>query len=554
MTEDERNEIAGSISGLILAQALAAGSHPDALERRMRRCWVDLLDIRNLLKASGAKDAGASRFTDAVVQEIIASAVQVPQESPCAASEPIALWVTMTNLDGVPYVIDFQRKGRFHAQASTMLYALDYKDCVPFLLSGNTISMAEPRMVTNDPGGAAASVTGTWDDAVEAARASSAFPIAFPSRSQKRNLRLYPGYRTFKLAVEDDQLAAKSDEPALHPQAPLPDEATFQFADGGLFNNEPIGRCIDAVAYLNKEYPERDPHNKAAGRGKVGRSFVIIEPDPQLPQDVARSLSPASCHGDRPAMPHSLLAKVLSAYFNDALYGDFRTAADTNRRIRDLETALQGLERLGLETARVEALKTEIRNAAGLQDKTEITLQRIPLSLPATKRLAGAFAGHFGGFLRKDYREADFLTGRHEARQWFAEWLRLWLGSHAEDIGTLAEDISPGYVDGLVGSPPPDPATTPIAPTGLTPVQLAASGWFPARNDCHTESASSRAAALTKGERTEIVELAEARGEDLVDIWLHASPFGHFGVHVVLGVIEHVLNGHFIDEPAESVR
>src|ERR1700722_4295227 len=42
---------AGSVTGLILAQAIGLGVEPDELERLMRICWIELLDIHSLLAA-----------------------------------------------------------------------------------------------------------------------------------------------------------------------------------------------------------------------------------------------------------------------------------------------------------------------------------------------------------------------------------------------------------------------------------------------------------------------------------------------------------------------
>jgi predicted acylesterase/phospholipase RssA len=539
---------AGSITGLILAQAIALGDTPDDLEKRMRDCWIELLDIQHLLKPSPGEAVGDAIFTGSVVEEIVQTSLRIPPPATVAPHEPIALWITMTNLDGVPFVIDFERK--HHAQTSTALYALDYRDSIPFLITGSDIRMVEDRMVVQEgAAGAGGASDAIWSAAVEAARASSAFPVAFPSQYQERNLLQYPEYVAFKQAVESNRLASKTQEPDLLAQKPLPDTAWFQFVDGGLFNNEPIGKCVDAVNYLNARYPERDP-NSAQSQGRVGRSFVIIEPDPQLPADVEQALLRSTPHTENPSLPASVLAKILSAYFNSALYGDFKTAANINRRIRSLNAALEKLDTLGLDAQQAAALKAEIRQAVGLQDKSEITLQRVPHDLPTTKRLAGAFGGHFGGFLRKDFREADFITGRHEARQWFQQWLTKWLQSHAGDVGSTSDKITPEYTLTLLGPAPPDPAATPVPPTNLTPAQLANSGWFPGRDANGQVSGIMRLAALTEDQRKEIVQLAEARGEALLDAWLHVPNLARFPAHVVLAAVEHLFNGRFINDPS----
>ena len=541
---------AGSITGLILAQALSLGLPPAVLETRMRACWVELLSIENLLKPS-ATDHSQSLFTAGVVEDVVKAGVDLFPQPPLEEQEAVALWITMTNLDGVPFVIDFKRHDQPHAQVTTELYALDYRDHVPFLLEGNAITMTDARMNVGGAGEGTEPDGSVWQLAVQAARASSAFPVAFPSQYQARDLTHYAGYMRFKEEVETSRLPEKAGEPHLQAMEPLPTTASFQFVDGGLFNNEPLGKCIDAVEELNRRFPTRDPDSPAS-QGKAGRSFLIIEPEPQLPHDIAASLTVSTQPPDKPLLPHAVLSKVLSAYFNSALYGDFQNAAKVNRQLLDLDAALSRLDTLGLDAERatqVEAIKTAIRQAVGLDKKSQITLRRIPADVPAARRLAGAFGGHFGGFLRRDYREADFLTGQHEARQWLTKWLTLWLQSHADDVDRQEADITEEFVAGLLGKAPPDSDNTPLAPTGLTPVQLAQAGWFPDRNADGEVTEEARRAALTPEEWQRIIQLAEARGETLLDAWLHVSPLAHFGVHLAAGALEQLFNGRFLNEP-----
>ncbi len=539
---------AGSITGLILAQAIGSGATPDTLEARMRACWIDLLEIHNLLGPSGKKEVEDSLFTGAVVDKIVHEALQIPPPAPPQPQEPIALWITMTNLDGIPFVIDFKRKDEHHAQTNTQLYALDYRDYIPFLIEGSTIRMIADRMVLPvAQAGEAPAPEATWDAAVAAARASSAFPIAFPSQRQQRNLEQYPEYVKFRQAVIDGTLPDKSGQAGLQQQTALPSEATFQFVDGGLFNNEPIGKCIDAVNDLNERYPSRNP-NSAESAGQVGRSFIIIEPEPQLPADVEQALTmPTTAHAHS-TLPTAMLGKILSAYFNSALYGDFKTVAQTNDQIRALDAALADLDALGLPAEAAEALKTKIREAVGLNDKTAITLQRIPHELTSSKRLAGAFGGHFGGFLRKDFREADFITGQHEARQWLVHWLMLWLTDHCTDVGKRPDEIE-AFVQTLFAEDAPSPQTTRIPPHNLTPLELANSGWFPDTEFMKVDPIAARDAALTEQERAAIVRLAEARGELLLNHWFQVSPLVHLGVHLAVGALEHLFNDRFIKVP-----
>lgn len=536
---------AGSITGLIFAQALALNLSPDQLEKRMRSCWIEILEIHNLLTTPEGEAAGDSLFTGSVVAKIVKASLDIPPSPMAPETEPIALWVTMTNLDGIPNIIDFERK--YHAQASTDFLALSFRDYLPFLIEGSHIRMIEDRMdVQSSTSDTPPSSEAGWMAAVEAVRASSAFPVAFPSRYQQRNLDNYPEYAAFKQAVEMDERGSSAGQVLQSVKNSLPDKAWFQFVDGGLFNNQPIGQAINAVEYLNHKYPERDPYNAASG-GKVGRSYLLIEPDPQLGANLEHAVSANAKPPETPPLPPTVMGKIFGAYFNNALNEDFRTVANTNAKIESLDRTLDKLDSLGLETAKLAELKHEIKRSVGLHDKTQITLQRIPHRVKPSKRLACGFGGHFGGFLRQDYREADFITGRSEAREWFAEWLLLWLQGHAEDIDKPAKEITAEYVQGLFTGAAPDPAEVQIAPTSLTPQDLANSAWFMQHDPDGQISDVDRKAALTKDQRIEILKLAEARGEKLLQSWLRHPIF----IHLSVVILAHLMRHRYTDDPSD---
>ena len=95
---------AGSITGLILTQAISLGLTPDILEERMRTCWVQDLAIENLLAPSTQPITGDAVFTDEVIQKIREAVLEIPPK-PTEGAEEITLWITMTNLDGIPFSI-----------------------------------------------------------------------------------------------------------------------------------------------------------------------------------------------------------------------------------------------------------------------------------------------------------------------------------------------------------------------------------------------------------------------------------------------------------------
>jgi hypothetical protein len=441
---------AGSVTGLILARALALESDPQTFERAMRACWVEGLDVTALL--SPPHDPANAVFSNDCLERIArqtfailggsredsvqAHPPQTAAEDPSFVPErTIALWMTMTNLDGIPYCIDFDSPGA--PSVETVFYARAYRDYAPYFLNGERfyhVRIPPERLMSPFPLDRIVRIG--WNEIKEAAATSGAFPLAFPSRPQERDLTLYPAYQRFvEHAEELRRLALTPGEK--RSDAPLPSRSelvAFQFVDGGLFNNQPIGRVIDAVSYL-----ERLDSGRIPDKERAFRSFLVIEPDPNTREAIAQSMgadTQAARESPHGLPPQKVLGKIINAYFNDALYSDFERAEKVNQQIRALNRALAASQ---LTPAQQEA----IRQAVGLHYKREIVLERIPAVPPQQDRLAGDFMGHFGGFLAQALREEDFVTGQREARRWFQEWLQRWITQLGERAPiTLEQAVS----------------------------------------------------------------------------------------------------------------
>ena len=117
-----------------------------------------------------------------------------------------------------------------------------------------------------------------------------------------------------------------------------------------------------------------------------------------------------------------------------------------------------------------------------------------------------------------------------------------WRAGHAESIDRTDGEVTKEYVQTLLGPEPPDPATTPIPPTNLTPLQLAASGWFPQPDDAGHVSDIAHRAALTEGQRKEILQLAEARGETSPTAWLHQFRLVRLAAYFPTSPAQHALH------------
>lgn len=493
---------AGAVTGLALGQAIAVRRSPAELETRLRSCWVDMLNLENLLSDPSGEDPDDALFTDTIMRQVSLVTVDSPPDE-ALGDEPICLWMALTNLEGIPYVVRFGREESRALQTSTEIYGLEHRDAAPFLINGSNIWCLDDRLGAVAANPSPVDVAAKWQAAVGAAQASSAFPGAFRPSVQQRELRAYPGYQCFRRAADGESAGAP-------PAHAFPDRASFHFVDGGLFNNEPIGNAIDAVQYLNRIDPRRSPLQNPT----VSRSYLVVEPDPVLPAELEAQLQKQLLKGDPlPIMPLTVLGQVVDGYFSEALTSDFRTAAQTNARLEKLERVwCQAMAGLPVEQQKLlEDVKGQILDAVGLAGKDLVTLDRIPAHPACGHRLAGAFAGHFGGFLKQEYREADFITGQREAWRWMRQWTTLFLQAHAEELGMEAREICAEFAASVIGPEPAIPAGWPNAPDHVA----AFAGWFPRAN-----MAEARAVALSPQEREEAARLGFSRGITLLRRWL----------------------------------
>ncbi len=400
---------AGSITGLILAQALATGWTPDKFRERMREAWITGPDVIALLRpASGPEE---SLFTqDRLAQVAGATIDDLAPEGPHDPAQAVALWMAITNADGVPLRIRF-RQGE---ETEITLYGMSYRDFLPYFLCGSHIR--DVAIPTEDLGKPSPPQrwwddcpATTWKAARDGALASASFPVAFRTKPLTRELARYGDYAEWK-------------EPG------WPDALDCQVMDGGIFGNEPIGKAIDAVAYLERLDPAR------AGDA---RTYLMIEPGPKTPADLGKAMEAVAARRAPDGLPPlTALVGMVLAYFNDALLSDFINAERVNAQIKALDEALRPL---GLDPSQKEAIK----KAAGLGHKKVVTLERIPHTIPTRDRLAGDFLGDFGGFLQQDFREMDFCVGQGEARVWLGLWLARSAGALEADARSLADALGP---------------------------------------------------------------------------------------------------------------
>ncbi len=398
---------AGAVTGVFLAQALAQNLTPTALRQALSNLWVRDLDALSLL--SPASDPAQALSTATSLEN--AEAAAPPSPTGLSTYDPArvcALWISLTSPDGFPSALTFPRTWKDEPTSTPVtFYPKSYRDYSPFLFCGSAIKYAsEPIEHVNDSWNWNQLRDATWDEVRESGTASGAFPVAFRTRTIERDLKLYP--ETWAVLTG----SPTSPPPRGPAGTPLSSEAPLHYVDGGIFNNEPLGRAIDAAAYLM---------HLDGSRGNDRRTYLVIEPDPahrpSLEEMLATEERSADANGWPPA---TVVAKLFGAYFSDTIYRDFIAAKKINEQLDKLDTAAAETKMSPEQVAAVSA-------AVGLSHKQQVTLERIPWDVPPADppRLNGAFLGHFGGFLQQEFRQYDFEVGRREARDWLLKWLSL---------------------------------------------------------------------------------------------------------------------------------
>ncbi|MFQ5746133.1 MAG: patatin-like phospholipase family protein [Gemmatimonadota bacterium] len=413
---------AGALTAGILARTLVVNPHTLPW---IRTAWVDAVDARALLDPTRANRLGgldASVVEDLTEALITAEPASDDHVSP-VAGDPLRVGLTLAGLDGIRYDAPIGFRNEPGRHYGTRVFA----DSIAFDLTRGT--------------GAGDRV---WESLRQAALASSAFPFAFPPRGIVRFPGDYPGAR----------LPPGSDDGFLR-----------WYADGGLFDNAPVG--------LAKHLVERDP----GYRGEDWR-YVLVEPTMRAGADDV----PAAER--EPRSVSDLGARLAGAVLGQSAAKDWARARDVNRRLAilralveqlpDLQDRLEDPEAVGLGRQignLAERVAEIVVNEAGpidgaeleeaALDRLESAVDRIesdpsyatafgrletragrarlaklifvlesvgklsekadmPLYLVAPRtsgELAGSCLGNFGGFLRREWRESDFRAGRRDARR-----------------------------------------------------------------------------------------------------------------------------------------
>jgi hypothetical protein len=371
---------AGGMTGAIAA-GLLSGSHTpittlpgkEPAESVWRAnplysAWVEQIDIRPLLghaDLSSPDNQVVSLLDSSVLSRIAETAIDfTPRDEPRDyVADPLHLFLTITNLKGVPYDITFESSQ--DVPHRTFRHT-DYKE---FALSRAMPDGEDARrLAPSDPRDSG------WNALRQYALATGAFPGGLAPRALSRPRADYDDRRwTVPPAAGEEDGTRRSIEPSW-PEGTRDDEYRFLAVDGGAMNNEPFRLARRKLAGTEGSL-EGTPK-------QATRSVLMVDPLPSDPIAGMEGLQDRS------------LPAVLTGLF-DSLIEQTRFKPD--------ELALAHSEE---DYSRYMIVPTR-------RDQNEEKVSH---------PIASEMLGGFGGFLKKRFRMHDFQLGRRNCQQFLRKY------------------------------------------------------------------------------------------------------------------------------------
>jgi predicted acylesterase/phospholipase RssA len=221
---------------------------------RLYDSWVRRVDIAPMLGDEDIRREGKllSALDASDLDRIAMGALDVPRRANVRAwvADPLAVFLTVANLRGVPYGFRL-----FGGDGSSQYGMTAHKDHMRFSVSPTRTGLSEARLL--DP---AEAPKADWPSLAQAALASGAFPIGLRSRALSRPWEDY-----------DDRLSRRP----LFPEPRPADSYGFLCVDGGLIDNEPLELARNYLAGGG-----RNPRNG----NEAKRAVIMVDPFPNMAQ------------------------------------------------------------------------------------------------------------------------------------------------------------------------------------------------------------------------------------------------------------------------------
>ncbi len=407
---------AGAIAGALSAAALAAGLDPTPnpghtsppptaqpfryVLPALYAAWVTKPDMASVSGGLDLLDTGdlaegepiVSLLNSTLLDTIGDTALRIPNPpngnppifGPQRGGTPIPyiaeklhVYMTISNMRGVPYKISFSNSGQIRGYGM-----LSHGDRTHYAISGLGSSKRTSEWASNDPSKAidvktlptsSATMPPEWQDYLQAALASSAFPIGFAPRQIDRGTndyknRMWPFPRNATHEIVPDWPT---------PWCPPGAERSYSFAniDGGLIDNDPF-----EYAHFALLDPGTTENERAAEL--ADRAVILVSPFPQDPH-----FETDDTKLDRSIL--SLIKSILPLMIDQA-------------RFKPTELAL------ALDESIYSRFLIAPRRADSHGDPMKYTI-------------ATGLLGGFGGFLDQALRDFDYQLGRRNCQKFLRD-------------------------------------------------------------------------------------------------------------------------------------
>lgn len=341
--------------------------------------WVNRLDILGMLSCDDLKDEDGltSVLNSSPIERSAESLIRFvsnpygighPQPYRQWVDSTLTMFLTLTNLRGIPYKVDFNGGAVQDPKLSQSF--VNHGDYVRFDFDTRPGNVAPVR---KDSFGVSLWRDGEglvdWGTVAKFSIATGAFPIGFKTRDLSRPLSHY-AYRTVivpgvgNVSPTEQKWLTPSWDDLRGPEGELPDLYDFPSVDGGATNNAPIELVRTSLAGMIAKNPRKGI--------EANRAVLLIDPFAN-----GATLGPASVSNVESVLVPFVLGMVGESRYETA---DLILAADETIFSRFMITARRG-EHVG------------------------------------TEALATGGLGAFQGFLSRAFREHDYLLGRRNAHE-----------------------------------------------------------------------------------------------------------------------------------------
>lgn len=338
---------------------------------RFFESWVNMIDIGELLKADDLKNNQpvVSLLDCTIIDEIAKYALQKgPEMKRDYIPDNLTLFLTLTNLTGIPYALDNQSNDP--SLEETVLY---HADRLRFETVRGTGTPSDPtakalpldRMEDD-----------RWNLLREAAKATGAFPIFLAPRAIERQKADY--LRPLWKSV--NRFADKDPETAISPKWPdgTPDPTMTINVDGGVIDNDPFDLAHDYLASLE---PRSDKNQNPRDPLEADRAVITVSPFPSQTK------------------------------FNG--HANYEEEAEVGAALGSLAGALIASSRFfGESLALIVSGEAFSRFMIAPSDTKPDGTQ-----IPGQWALQCGSLGAFGGFFAKEFRGHDYQLGRRNCQQ-----------------------------------------------------------------------------------------------------------------------------------------